>query len=83
VVRHGWWVNTYVAVPYARIQSVRVVQGPVQRLQGLASVHAMTAGGLGHTATAAHRDVVEAVEMAAELRKRADAAAALEAPRLS
>jgi putative membrane protein len=83
VVRHGWWVNTYVAVPYARIQSVRVVQGPIQRLQGLASVHAMTAGGLGHTATAAHRDVVEAVEMAAELRKRADAAAALEAPRLS
>jgi len=83
VVRHGWWVNTYVAVPYARIQSVRVVQGPVQRLQGLASVHAMTAGGLGHTATAAHRDAVEAVAMAAELRKRADAAAALEAPRLS
>jgi len=83
VVRHGWWVNTYVAVPYARIQSVRVVQGPVQRMQGLASVHAMTAGGLGHTATAAHRDVVEAVAMAAELRRRADAAAALEAPRLS
>jgi putative membrane protein len=83
VVRHGWWVNTYVAVPYARIQSVRVVQGPIQRMQGLASVHAMTAGGVGHTATAAHRDVVEAVAMAAELRKRADAAAALEAPRLS
>jgi putative membrane protein len=83
VVRHGWWVNTYVAVPYARIQSVRVVQGPIQRMQGLASVHAMTAGGVGHTATAAHRDVVEAVAMAAELRERADAAAALEAPRLS
>ncbi|GAA2159551.1 MULTISPECIES: PH domain-containing protein [Glycomyces] len=83
VVRHGWWVNTYAAVPYARIQSVRVVQGPIQRMQGLASVHAMTAGGVGHTATAAHRDVVEAVAMAAELRKRADAAAALEAPRLS
>jgi putative membrane protein len=83
VVRHGWWVNTYVAVPYARIQSVRVVQGPIQRLQGLATVHAMTAGGLGHTAKAAHRDVDEAVAMAAELRERADAAAALEAPRLS
>ncbi|MBO3733153.1 PH domain-containing protein [Glycomyces niveus] len=83
VVRHGWWVNTHVAVPYARIQSVRVVQGPIQRLQGLATVHAMTAGGIGHTARAAHRDVGEAVAMAAELRKRADAAAALEAPRLS
>ncbi|MFG3341376.1 PH domain-containing protein [Glycomyces sp. NPDC048151] len=83
VVRHGWWVNTYVAVPYARIQSVRVVQGRIQRMQGLATVHAMTAGGVGHTATAAHRDVREAVAMAAELRERADAAAALEAPRLS
>lgn len=83
VVRHGLWVNTYVALPYARIQSVRVVQGPIQRLQGLATVHAMTAGGLGHTAKAWHRDVREAVEMAAELRVRADAAAALEAPRLS
>lgn len=83
VVRHGLWVNTYVALPYARIQSVRVVQGPIQRLQGLATVHAMTAGGLGHTAKAWHRDVREAVAMAAELRVRADAAAALEAPRLS
>ncbi|WP_205325610.1 PH domain-containing protein [Glycomyces sp. YM15] len=83
VVRQGLWVNTYVAVPYARIQSVRVVQGPIQRMQGLATVHAMTAGGLGHTAKAAHRDVGEAVAMAAELRRRADAAAALEAPRLS
>jgi putative membrane protein len=83
VVRHGWWVNTYVALPYARIQSVQVVQGPIQRLQGLATVHAMSAGSIGHTAKAAHRDVEEAVAMAAELRARADAAAALEAPRLS
>ncbi|GAA2136972.1 PH domain-containing protein [Glycomyces algeriensis] len=83
VVRHGWWVNTYVALPYARIQSVQVVQGRIQRLQGLATVHAMSAGSVGHTAKAAHRDVEEAVAMAAELRRRADAAAALEAPRLS
>ncbi|HEX2144191.1 MAG TPA: PH domain-containing protein, partial [Glycomyces sp.] len=83
VVRHGVVVNTYVAVPYARIQSVRVAQGPLQRMQGLATVRAMTAGGLGHDATAYHRDVHEAVAMAAELRRRADAAAALEAPRLS
>ncbi|SDD68456.1 PH domain-containing protein [Glycomyces harbinensis] len=83
VVRHGVMVNTHVAVPYARIQSVRVVQGPVQRLQGLATVRAMTAGGLGHDAVAYHRDAIEAVAMAAELRERADAAAALERPRLS
>jgi putative membrane protein len=83
VVRRGVVVNTYTAVPYARIQSVRVAQGPVQRLQGLATVRAMTAGGMGHNAVASHRDVREAVAMAAELRERADAAAALERPRLS
>jgi putative membrane protein len=82
-VRSGVMVNTYVAVPYARIQSVRVVQGPLQRLQGLATVRAMTAGGAGHDAVAHHRDAREAVAMAAELRDRADAAAALERPRLS
>ncbi|THV30789.1 PH domain-containing protein [Glycomyces paridis] len=83
VVRHGLWVNVHVAVPYARIQSVRVTQGRVQRMQGLATVRAMAAGGLGHDAVAVHRDVREAVAMAAELRERADAAAALERPRLS
>lgn len=83
VVRHGLLVNTHVALPYARIQSVRLVQGPIQRMQGLATVRAMTAGGVGHMATAYHRDAREAVEMAAELRRRADAAAALEAPRLA
>jgi putative membrane protein len=83
VVRHGLLVNTHVAVPYARIQSVGVVQGPLQRMQGLATVRAMTAGGIGHMATAYHREAHEAVAMAAELRRRADAAAALEAPRLA
>ncbi|SDL23564.1 putative membrane protein [Glycomyces sambucus] len=83
VVRHGYWVNTHVAVPYARIQSVKVTQGRVQRMQGLATVRALAAGGLGHDAVALHRDVGEAVAMAAELRERADAAAALERPRLS
>ncbi|WP_166659591.1 PH domain-containing protein [Glycomyces sp. NRRL B-16210] len=83
VVRGGLLVNTYTAVPYARIQAVDVVQGRVQRMQGLATVRAMTAGNLWHDAVAAHRDVREAVAMAAELRERADAAAALERPRLS
>ncbi|RRS00826.1 PH domain-containing protein [Glycomyces terrestris] len=83
VVRHGLWVNTHVALPYARIQSVKVTQGRVQRMQGLATVRALAAGGLGHDAVALHRDAREAVAMAAELRERADAAAALERPRLS
>ncbi|GAA1681397.1 hypothetical protein GCM10009830_30710 [Glycomyces endophyticus] len=83
VVRHGLWVNTHVALPYARIQSVKVTQGRIQRMQGLATVRALAAGGLGHDAVALHRDVREAVAMASELRDRADAAAALERPRLS
>jgi putative membrane protein len=61
-------------VPYARIQSVRLVQGPVQRLLGLATVRADTAGGL-HGA-AAHRDLAEARQVAAELSDRAEAARA-------
>nr|BFF26606.1 hypothetical protein GCM10025732_45710 [Glycomyces mayteni] len=83
VVRHGLWVNVHVAVPYARIQSVRVTQGRIQRMQGLATVRAMAAGGVGHDAVAVHRDAREAVAMASALRDRADAAAALERPRLS
>ncbi len=58
-----------VLVPYSRIQSVRLVQGPLQRLFGLATVHTDAAGGL--TATARHRDLAEARELAAELTERA------------
>lgn len=39
VARHGWLVPTWDAVPHARVQSVRVSQGPWQRRLGLATVH--------------------------------------------
>jgi putative membrane protein len=68
-VRDGRITRQLVIVPYARIQSVRVTQGPLQRLLGLASVHADTAGSL--TATGHHRALVEAREFAAELTARA------------
>lgn len=58
-----------VLVPYSRIQSVRLVQGPLQRLLGLASVHTDAAGGL--TATARHRDLAEARSLADALTERA------------
>ena len=64
----GLLTRELVVVPYARIQSVRVVQGPWQRRLGLASVHADTAGGLH--AVAAHRDLAEAWALAAELAER-------------
>jgi putative membrane protein len=61
-----------VIVPYARIQSVRVVQGPLQRRLRLATVHADTAGALH--AVAHHRDIDDALALAAELTARARAA---------
>lgn len=71
-VRSGLLTRQLVVVPYARIQSVRVVQGPLQRRLGLATVHADAAGGAG--AVAVDRDVREAWAMAAELSERARAA---------
>ncbi|ABP55468.1 PH domain-containing protein [Salinispora tropica] len=68
-VRSGLLTRQIVVVPYARIQSVRVVQGPVQRRLGLATVHADTAGGAG--AAADDRAVAEAWALAAELTARA------------
>ncbi|MEV4490440.1 PH domain-containing protein [Micromonospora coxensis] len=71
-VRWGLLTRRLVIVPYARIQSVRVVQGPVQRRLRLATVHADTASGSG--AVAHHRDVAEAWILAAELTARSHAA---------
>ena len=73
VVRYGLLTRTLVVVPYARIQSVRVRQGPVQRLLGLATVHADTAGG-SLSAVAEHRDAAEARALAEELAEQSRAA---------
>ena len=59
-------------VPYARIQSVRVVQGPLQRRLRLATVYADTAG--GRSAPPRDRDLAEAWSLAAELAERGRAA---------
>jgi putative membrane protein len=72
--RDGRLTRRVVLVPYARIQSVRVVQGPLQRRLRLATVYADTAGRL--TAAAVDRDVTEAWALAAELANRARAARA-------
>ncbi|XXG10623.1 PH domain-containing protein [Micromonospora sp. SH-82] len=70
--RSGLLTRNLALVPYARIQSVRVVQGPLQRRLRLATVHADTAGGAG--AAAKDRDLAEAWALAAELTDRAHAA---------
>lgn len=70
--RRGALTRELVIVPYARIQSVRVVRGPLQRALGLATVHVDTAGGAG--AAAQGRDLAEAWMLAAALTERAQAA---------
>ncbi|QOC95273.1 PH domain-containing protein [Micromonospora craniellae] len=71
-VRSGLLTRQLTMVPYARFQSVRVVQGPIQRLLGLATVHVDTAGGAG--AAAVDRDLADAWALAVELTARSHAA---------
>jgi putative membrane protein len=70
--RSGLLTRQLAIVPYARIQSVRVVRGPAQRRLRLATVHVDTAGGAG--AAAHDRDLAEAWALATELTARAHAA---------
>jgi putative membrane protein len=77
--REGRLTRKVTVVPYARIQSVRVVQGPLMRRIGLASVFADTAGSMAPAAR--YRDLGEAWELAAELAERARAARAARADR--
>jgi putative membrane protein len=72
VSRWGLLTREMAVVPYARLQSVRVVQGPVQRLLRLATVHVDTAG--GRSGQAADRDLAEAWALAEQLAVRARAA---------
>jgi putative membrane protein len=69
VSRWGLVTREMTLVPYARLQSVRVVQGPVQRLFRLATVVADTAG--GRSGQAHDRDVNEAWALAEQLAARA------------
>lgn len=81
VCRRGRITPQLVAVPYARIQSVRVTQGRWQRALRLATVSVDTAGGVGLQARASHRDVAEALRMASELRERSREASLAERQR--
>ena len=74
VTRWGLLTRELHVVPYARLQSVRVVQGPVQRLLRLATVYGDTAG--GRSGAARDRDLGEAWLMAQELSTRAGLARA-------
>ncbi|GAA4892785.1 putative membrane protein [Stackebrandtia albiflava] len=69
VCRSGRISPTLVAVPLARIQSVRVTQGRRQRWLRLATVHVDIAGGLTLPTRAKHRDVGEALTTARRIRE--------------
>jgi len=69
VTREGLLTRTMSVVPYARLQSVRVVQGPVQRRLRLATVYVDTAG--GRSAAAHDRDLADAWVLADQLAVRA------------
>ncbi|MEU8659672.1 PH domain-containing protein [Actinoplanes philippinensis] len=68
VSRSGRLTREMTLVPYARLQSVRVVQGPLQRRLGLATVYADTAG--GRAGEARDRDLAEAYAIADQLAAR-------------
>ncbi|MER6556813.1 PH domain-containing protein [Streptomyces sp. NPDC001027] len=59
--RHGLLRRRLSLVPHAKVQSVRLTQGPWQRLWGLADVHVDT--GAGKTVTARLRDAHEATRL--------------------
>lgn len=59
VSRRGFWVRRVDVVPHARVQSVRVTQGPLQRWLRLADVHVDSPPGPVHV-RARHVDPVDA-----------------------
>ncbi|HVE75071.1 MAG TPA: PH domain-containing protein, partial [Mycobacteriales bacterium] len=74
LVTSGVLTTSTDVLPLAKIQSVRMTQGPWQRRLRLASVHADGAGRRLAVASALHRDVEEAEALFAELTDRARAA---------
>lgn len=65
--RHGLLRRNLSLVPHAKVQSIRLTQGPWKRLHGLADVHVDT--GADETVTARLRGAQEATEL---LRAQAD-----------
>ena len=70
VTRTGWWTRQVSYVPYARVQSVSVRQGWLQRRLGLATVFLDLPSGASRW-TAPHRDVAEAAQLVRRLSEAA------------
>ena len=73
VLRRGWLARVVSLVPHARVQSMRIEQGPLDRARGIASVHAdLTAGPV--SGAVPHLDVPEAHRLLAEQSSRSASA---------
>jgi len=77
--RAGVLNRRWTAVPYARIQSVRVRQGPLQRSLSLATVHVDSPRGPVHLVLE-HRDAASARALVADLVERARAGRDVDLP---
>ena len=82
MTEHGWLNHTRDVVPHAKTQSVRIVQGPLQRALRLAGVHIDTAKGPVN-AVARHLDTRAARELAMTQLDRARAARIADRSRLA
>lgn len=76
-VREGAWIVREMTITHANVQNLRVVQGPVQRLFGIASLEVDTAGGGGaaaarggHGMGTGHMVRLAGIENAAAVRDR-------------
>ena len=74
-IRHGIWDQVEATLTFANVQNVRVVQGPVERLFGIASVVVDTAGSSGKSEKEDpflkhHRGVIRGITDAQALRDR-------------
>lgn len=77
VVREGVWARRLTVVPHAKTQSVRIVQGPLQRRLGLATIRIDTTPGpvdpaIRHRYEAEARRIAEEQAGRARLARRAD-----------
>lgn len=70
LTRHGRLRRDTTYIPYARIQSARVTQGPIQRVLRLATVHLDLPTG-GHRWSAPHRGLADAARLVEEASARA------------
>ncbi|MBI5543893.1 MAG: PH domain-containing protein [Deltaproteobacteria bacterium] len=75
-IRRGIWEQVEATLTFANVQNVRVVQGPLQRLFGIASVVVDTAGSAGKVSEGQdpfllhHRGVIRGIADAQTLRDR-------------